>query len=341
MKPLVLTELEARYNKSKEDIMSYVREHASEFPQGSKYTKTYLFNIPLIEALDNAFNIHPEDEASQEETKIQLLTAKITDLKGQVNKLKESYQAKDKELTVSQNDLKDMEDKFLKFQDSASAGAKQMVDKLRNENEILKSQVANFNKLKAEQLAAKDDRINELKDLVAELEDIVKTNSNLSDEKMKFELKSKQLSEKYLQSQKTIENFSTERTNLENEILKLKESNTYTENEVTELQGTLNGLIKSIATLIGDAKLKLDGVDKTVTTIPEIKEKRELKEVHSVPAPATIDLDDETASDSAAVEETVASPAPENHETHEAFEIRQDEDETEGTDAATPFPGSF
>ena len=339
-RPLTLTELEARYNKPKKELLKFFNEHHSEFPPGYKIIDTKAFNIPMVEYLDTVFDV-TEDESSKDEAKIQLLTAENSELKNQIEKLKKSNQAKDKELTASKNDLKDMEDKFLEYQDHATAGTKQMVDKLRNENEILKNQVSNFEQLKAEQLATKDARINELKNLVADLEDMVSTNASLTEEKMKFELKSKQLNEKYLNLQKTIDNFSTEKALLENEISRLKENKTYVENEVTELQGTLNGLIKSIATLIGDAKLKLDGVDKTVTTIPEIKEKRELKEGHSVPAPATIDLENETASDSAAVEETVTASAPENHETHEAFEIRQDEDETEGADASTPFPGSF
>ena len=329
MRPLTLTEIEARYNISKEELNDFINEHRPDFPPGCKYFKTQIFNVPLIEYLDKAFNINPDDENS-DEAKIQLLTAENSDLKAQIEAWKDRCQTIKNELISSKNELRDFEDKFLSLQDNVSAGNKQVVDKLRNENDTLKNQVANFDKLKGEQLALKDARIKELEEQVADLEESIMSNAALSTEKMKFELRASNLDKKVIELNKKLSSFSDEKKVLENEISNLKESKVITENQVIELEGALGGLIKSILGTVADARIKLESVDKTITTIPsEIKEEvATFPAVEEAPAPIEESETIDTSITAASI--------------YEKNEIRQDDDESEGADATPPsIPSSF
>ena len=315
MKALTVQEVKARYGLSKQELSNFLAEHKDKMPPGCKRIPTEVFNAPLIEFMDEKLGFQPDNE----EANMQLVASENEDLKKQINKLKESYQVKENELRSSQNELRDMEDKFINLQDSASAGNKQMIEKLRGENDTLKSKLANFENLKAEQLAVKDKRINELEELTADLKEIVDSNASLTDEKMKAELKVTSLTQKLLAQDDKISKSSAEKKALENEISRLKESKVITENDVVELQGTLNALIKSILGSITEAKLKKKKEKKTVTTIPEIKEVH-----HSVIEEPEVVSISETVKP-----ETKAAPT--------FAEIRQDEDNESEEDAAA-FP---
>ena len=319
MKALTVQEVKARYGLSKQELSNFLAEHKDKMPPGCKRIPTEVFNAPLIEFMDEKLGFQPDNEEAKKEANMQLVASENEDLKKQINKLKESYQVKENELRSSQKELRDMEDKFLHLQDSASAGNRQMIDKLRGENDMLKSKLANFENLKAEQLAVKDKRINELEELTADLKEIVDSNASLTDEKMKAELKVTSLTQKLLAQDDKISKSSAEKKALENEISRLKESKVITENDVVELQGTLNALIKSILGSITEAKLKLEGAEKTVTTIPEIKEVH-----HSVIEEPEVVSISETVKP-----ETKAAPT--------FAEIRQDEDNESEEDAAA-FP---